>query len=189
MEEKMKRIFLILGIVSLLISCKKEEKELLPLEVGNYWLYNGWVVEDSDTTLIDTFKMRVINQNKDTFYLTGSLFTFDELTEEETMKVFIADSFYLTFSYDEPDTQVVLPFKTGKIWSVNDEYKGEVIGKEDVNIGNKKYTDCWRIKYQEIDGDIQKELWFKEEVGIVKFRREDNGETTLLELKEYNLKK
>lgn len=191
MEDAMKKIFLILAIVILAISCKKkeEEKDFLPLNVGNYWSYKGWIIENGDTTLIDNFKMEIIDQKKDTFYHTGSLFTFEDLAEDETTKIYIADSLYLTYFYDEPDTQLVLPLKKGKEWQVNDEFKAEVIDEEDVIIGNERYTNCWRIRYENEDGDIQKDLWFKEGIGIVKFQRMENGETIILELKEYNLKK
>ncbi|MEO0096672.1 MAG: hypothetical protein ABIK78_01080 [candidate division WOR-3 bacterium] len=189
----MKKILLGLVTISIIIiSCKKEKKvtDIMPLNLGNYWNYQRLVVEDGDTTLSDTFKMEVNTQNKDTFYLIGSLFTFEELPEkpeEESMKVIFYDSLLFTYTDDEPDTQLVLPLKEGKSWKVNEEFTAEVISIEGVNIGDKQYSDCWRIKYQNEDGDIQKELWFKEEIGIVKFRKEEDGEITILELKEYNL--
>ncbi len=189
----MKKILLGLVTISIIIiSCKKEKKvtDIMPLNLGNYWNYQRLVVEDGDTTLSDTFKMEVNTQNKDTFYLIGSLFTFEELPEkpeEESMKVIFYDSLLFTYTDDEPDTQLVLPLKEGKSWKVNEEFTAEVISIERVNIGDKQYSDCWRIKYQNEDGDIQKELWFKEEIGIVKFRKEEDGEITILELKEYNL--
>ncbi|MEO0088986.1 MAG: hypothetical protein ABIK56_00435 [candidate division WOR-3 bacterium] len=190
----MKKILLGLVISIIMISCKKEKKvaDIMPLNLGNYWTYQRLVVEDGDTTLSDTFKMEVNAQNSDTFYLIGSLFTLEELPEkpeEETVKVIISDSLLLTYTNDEPDTQLVLPLKVGKSWKVNEEFTAEVISIEEVNIGDKQYSDCWRIKYQNEDGDIQKELWFKEEIGIVKFQKEEDGEITILELKEYNLKK
>lgn len=189
MEEKMKEWFFTLAIISLLISCKKEKKEeIMPLNCGNYWNYQGLIIENGDTILIDTFKMKVIIQLGDTFYLTGALFTFEELAEDETIKVLLLESLLLSYIYDIPDTQLVLPLKIGKSWRVNEEFMAEVIGKEDVSIGNTEYSDCWRIKYQG-DEDIQKELWFKEEIGIVKFRKEEEEEIIILELKEYNIKK
>ncbi len=187
----MKKILMVLGIISI-VGCKKEKKteEIMPLKVGNYWNYQRIIVEDNDTTLKDIFKMNVNYQNNDTFYLIGSLFTFEELPdkpEEETTKVIFYENFLFTYTDDKSDTQLILPLKEGNSWKVNEEFTAEVIGIEEVNIGIEKYLNCWRIKYQNEEGDIQKELWFKEGIGIVKFRREENGEITNLELKEYNL--
>lgn len=186
----MKKILLVLGIISI-IGCKKEKiKDIMPLNVGNYWNYYRIVVEDNDTTLKDIFKMEVINQNNDTFYLIGSLFTFEELSEkpeEETTKVIFYENSLFTFTDDQLDTQLVLPLKEGNYWKINEEFTAEVVDMEEVNIDNEKYSNCWRIKYRNEEGDIQKELWVKEGIGIVKFQREEDGEITNLELKEYNL--
>lgn len=188
----MRKLLLLLAIISLIICKKDKEKEeerdkMIPLKVGNYWTYQHWFIEEDDTTLSDTFKMEVINQKNDTFYLTGSLFTFEELTEEETTQILLYDSLYITYTDGESDTQLVLPLKEGNSWRVNEDFTAQVIGKENINIGNNNYSDCWRIEYH--SEDIHKTLWFKKEIGIVKFYREEDEEITVLELKEYNIKK
>ncbi|MCS7249859.1 MAG: hypothetical protein N2323_01950 [candidate division WOR-3 bacterium] len=189
----MRKLFFILIVISLIVSCKKENnkeaREILPLKVGNYWLYKYIYVEESETTLVDTFRMEVVAQKNDTFYLTGSLFVLDEdLTQEETIKVFLLDTFYLTYTNDEPDTQLILPLKIKKSWRVNEDFVAEIISLEDININNTRYSECWLINYQNEDGDIQKSLWLKEKIGIVKFKKEEDEEVTVLELKEYNIK-
>ncbi|MEO0086761.1 MAG: hypothetical protein ABIK77_00125 [candidate division WOR-3 bacterium] len=186
-----KSVIILLGISAFLISCKKKEekKELIPLSPGNYWIYRVWQIENGDTSLVDSFKMEVIGENNDTFCLTGSLFALEELAEDETVKIVVKDSLYLSYTDDEPDTQFVLPLKAGNSWQVNEEFTAEVLDIEDLRIGIENYSNCWRIRYQNEDGDIQKHIWVKEEIGIVKFQREEDGEITILELKEYNLKK
>jgi hypothetical protein len=161
---QMKKLFLLLPLVILIIGCGGGEKNYFPLAVGNQWYYAVTTtvhITTPDTTFIQagTIKQELsreatlTNGRKAFEFINTS--TIDTMTNVDTSYVEATDDYVL--SYDSladsrPDTTIAKPLEEGKTWTVTSETadttKAVVIGQEsNVQVPAGTYDDVWKVAY------------------------------------------
>lgn len=85
------------------------------------------------------------------------------------------------------EVEIPLPLKIGLTWETKFPVptKHTVLAKETLKIGDKEYTDCFKIRSESKDGQIAELFWEAPEVGAVKSEFTQGPLKFRLTLREY----
>jgi len=137
---------IVVFFILIVMSCK-EAKPIMPLKIGNAWVYK------SEKGYVDTVKViDTVMINNETIFVSSDRHSY--LPKYWRIK---KDTLYcsdylptgkLAKSFDWMLRFIVLPLKAGKTWKFWEDHEAEVMKREIVETDAGKFL-CWKIIYKD----------------------------------------
>lgn len=165
----MKNLFLFILLVSTLLlaySCKKDEKQIIPLN-GEYLpiqLENYWEIKDAAKITITGTK---VLDNK--LYYVFSNGTYDKLYRNENNKIYTISAFgneYLIYDLTASVNEIWQYQIEGITWNAQLQSKTDTI-----TINNTKIPNCYRFYFDNLQmADEENSVWLAPGIGFIKIQ-------------------
>ena len=181
------KYLLLLCAALVLVSCTKKTADYFPLNIGNKWDYSFKITTKGNpqvsTMSYNILSKAVVGTNE--YYKFESTFGWMPLDNNKSTDYYReSDNGIVIKTPDEKknDELIVLPspLEKGKQWESNNQNgkkKYTVTNFEPITVGDKTYSDCVKIDYEQTGpgGTDAGYYYFAKDVGLVKIYMKTGG--------------